>query len=63
MTQIEKDLKEINKLDNDIQLLRRENDLTELSNIVKSDVVDKLLEKNGVLYNSDSELDYQEEHE
>ena len=38
----------------------------ELIQLVKTDEldeVDKLLEKNGVLYNSESEIDYQDEHE
>jgi len=38
----------------------------ELIKTVKADIpdcVDKLLEKNGVLYNSPEDLDYQEEHE
>lgn len=38
----------------------------ELIGLVKSDEsdeVDKVLEKNGVLYNEESELDYQEQHE
>jgi len=29
----------------------------------EDDEVDRLLEKNGVLYNSEDELDYQDEHE
>ena len=38
----------------------------ELIKTVKADIpdcVDKLLEKNGVLYNTPEDLDYQEEHE
>ena len=37
-------------------------EMKDIKKMIDSDDVDMLLEKNGVLYNNEEELDYQEQH-